>query len=308
MRPREIVVGTRASRLAQAQTDLVVRALQRHPGLRCEIHLIQTSGDRFERTPLPAIGGKGLFTKEIEEALLAGEIDLAVHSLKDLPTELPQGLVIGAVLERADPRDVFILRKPGALPQGAVVGTSSLRRSAQLKAWRSDLRLDDVRGNVETRLRKLDRGGYDAIVLAAAGLERLGYRDRIDEPIPPSVALPAVGQGALAVEVRADNTHIEELLGPLDHRPTRVAVEAERAFLQKMGGGCRAPIAAYAQLEDGRLRIDGMVAHPDGSRLLRASTAGDPDNWAHLVDRLTETLFERGAEAILAAIRDEVRS
>jgi hydroxymethylbilane synthase len=254
------------------------------------------------------MGGKGIFLKEIEQALLAGEMDLAVHSLKDMPTEQPEGLTIGAVFERGDPRDVLIAREGLSLeilPRGARVGTGSPRRSAQLRVVRPDLRLLDLRGNVETRLRKLDEGQYDAVILAAAGLVRLGLASRITEYLSPSILLPAVGQGALAVEIREDDSEMKQLVRPLEHNPTRIAVEAERTFLRAFGGGCRVPITAYASVRGDQLVLEGMVACSDGSRLLRDQLVGDAARPEEIAQGLAERLLQRGADEILQKTRHE---
>jgi hydroxymethylbilane synthase len=303
------VIGTRASRLALAQTQLVVHALRHlYPQLLCRIQTIQTEGDRWEQTSLTAMGGKGIFLKEIEQALLAGEVDLAVHSLKDMPTEQPEGLTIGAVCERGDPRDVLIAREGLSLemlPRGARVGTGSPRRSAQLRVVRPDLRVLDLRGNVETRLRKLDEERYDAIVLAAAGLVRLGLASHITEYLSSSLMLPAVGQGALALEIREDDSEMRQLVRPLEHNPTRIAVEAERTFLRALGGGCRAPITAYASVRGDQLVLQGMVACSDGSRLLRDQLVGDAARPEEIAQGLAERLLQRGADEILQTTRHE---
>jgi len=279
-----LIVGTRGSALARAQTDAVVERLQAlQPDLEIAIQVIKTRGDMVQHKSLVGIGDKGLFTKEIEAALLAGHIDLAVHSLKDLPTELPPGLAIGAVTEREDARDVLVSRlgcSLDALPLGARVGTGSLRRAAQLLTYRPDLRIVDIRGNVDTRLRKAATEEYDAVVLAAAGLHRLGLTHHIAAYLPLEVMLPAVGQGALAVEVRAGegaegrDAQIRRLASLLDHVPTRAATTAERAFLQALGGGCRVPVAAYGEAVGGLLRLQGLVASPDGRRVWRGEIKG----------------------------------
>ncbi|HYN87639.1 MAG TPA: hydroxymethylbilane synthase [Ardenticatenaceae bacterium] len=272
------IIGTRGSPLALAQTELVIAALcALHPGATFETRRITTRGDQIQDRPLSQVGGKGLFVKEIEEALLSGAIDMAVHSLKDLPAEQPAGLVIAAYPERADPRDVLVSRdgRPLAeLAAGARVGTSSLRRSVQLQALRPDIEVANIRGNVDTRLRKLDEGQYDAIVVAAAGLDRLGLHDRATEFFEPAFFLPAPGQGALAVEVRAGAAEMLALLGALDHGPTRVTVEAERAFLQRLEGGCAVPFAAHARLDGDVLTLRGMLADEDGGNMVVASTRG----------------------------------
>jgi hydroxymethylbilane synthase len=253
------------------------------------------------------IGGKGVFTKEIEDALLDRRIDIAVHSLKDLPTILPDGLSISAICEREDPRDALVLRRSSEmdatalenLPHGATVGTSSRRRVAQLRCWRDDLVIKDLRGNVDTRIRKLDEGQYDAVILASAGLVRLGLQERISLRIPIEQMLPAVGQGAIAIEVRSDDEFAVEATRRLDHRETRIACLAERAFLRGLGGGCQLPIAAHARLEGELLKLDGLVAKPDGSKRLQDSLSGSPDTAETIGASLASMLLDRGAAFLL---------
>jgi hydroxymethylbilane synthase len=277
-------LGTRGSALARAQTALVVRALgQAHPELAApgalEVIAIATSGDRVTDRPLAEIGGKGLFCKELEAALLERRIDLAVHSVKDLPTWLPQGLVLGAVLVRGDPRDVLIARAGAgldALPRGAVVGTASPRRQAQLLARRPDLRVMTFRGNVDTRLKKLAAGAVDATLLAQAGLERLGIAPAGATVLSPEVMLPAVGQGAIGVECRADDTPVLARLTAINDLETAACIGAERALLAALDGSCRTPIAGHASFEGGRLRLEALVARPDGSVCLRTTRQGAP--------------------------------
>ncbi len=276
---RTIVIGTRASALAQVQARQALAALAAlYPEQPFTLRNITTHGDRVLDRGLTEIGGKGVFVKEIEDALLAGEVDLAVHSFKDLPTEQPAGLVVGAIMARADPCDVLVTRNGqhlAALPAGARVGTSSLRRRVQLAALRPDLAVVDIRGNVDTRLRKLDEGQYDAIVLAAAGLTRLGLAGRIGESFDPRQFLPAPGQGAVALELRAADRETQALVAALDHAPTHTAVCAERAFLSGLGGGCDLPIGAFAWPDgEARLRLRGLNAERDGSRLVVVETAG----------------------------------
>ncbi|HEY9401408.1 MAG TPA: hydroxymethylbilane synthase, partial [Pyrinomonadaceae bacterium] len=269
------VIGSRGSKLALWQSEWVkARLAELRPEAEIRIEVIKTSGDVMLDVPLAVIGGKGVFTKELEEALLAEEIDLAVHSLKDLPTTLPDNLAITAVTEREDARDALILREGVAaqtdslqgLPQGAIVGTSSLRRQAQLKHLRPDVSIKDLRGNVDTRLRKLDEGGYDAIILASAGLRRLGFERRINVSITHAEMLPAVGQGALGIETRANDPRTAALVSLLEHGPTRAACTAERSLLFALGGGCQVPIAAHAVVEGDTLRLDALVAALDGGR------------------------------------------
>lgn len=304
-----IVIGTRGSKLALWQTNWVKSALERHhPGLQVDIEIISTKGDRVLDVSLPKLGeqGKGLFTQELEEALREHRVDLAVHSLKDLPTELPDGLHIGAICEREDVRDALVARSgiPGFndLPTGALVGTSSLRRQAQVLAVRADLRLQPVRGNVDTRLRKLDEGQFDAILLAAAGLHRLGFAERITEHLPVDLLLPAVGQGALAIETRSDDGRVSGWLGPLNHAPTRLACQAERAFLRGLGGGCLVPIAAHAEIESDTMVLAGLVASTDGKDTVRGKLSGAPADAEALGLQLANELIDRGAGRILARL------
>jgi hydroxymethylbilane synthase len=303
---QKLVIGTRGSQLALWQANWVKSRLeQAHLGLSVELRTISTKGDRVLDVSLPKLGeqGKGLFTKELEDGLYGNEIDLAVHSLKDLPTELPTNLQIGAVCEREDVRDALVARPDitglNNLPQKAIVGTSSLRRSAQLRAARPDFMMEAVRGNVETRLRKLDAGNYDAIVLAAAGLIRLGYLSRITEFLDADFMLSAVGQGALAIETRSDDERVNDLVSVLDHKPTRLACCAERAFLKGLGGGCLVPIAALGIINDGNLKLAGLVADVDGSRILRGSTTGAEKEAETIGEKLAEDLLSRGAAEIL---------
>jgi hydroxymethylbilane synthase len=302
----KLTIGTRGSKLALWQTNWVKAELQRHhPHLQIEIQIISTKGDRVLDVSLPKLGeqGKGLFTKELEDEMFAGTIDLAVHSLKDLPTELPAGLAIGAICEREDVRDAFVARAGTAnftgLRQDAVVGTSSVRREAQLHALRPDLKILPVRGNVDTRLRKLDEGEFDAIILAAAGLRRLGYDGRITEYLDAKVMLSAVGQGALAIETRADDERVNQLLKALDHQPTRLACTAERAFLKGLGGGCIVPIAALCTVAGDELTLDGLVAKADGSKILRAQMKTAQADAQNLGQQLAENLLQQGAKEIL---------
>jgi len=301
-----LVIGSRGSKLALRQAQMVKTELESlQPSLAVRVEIIKTSGD-VNTDPLSVIGGKGVFTKELEEALLDGRIDLAVHSLKDLPTIIPEGLVIGAICKREDPRDALVLKGSPegvaslrALPKGATVGTSSPRRLAQLKHLRNDLVINDLRGNVDTRLRKLDEGQYDALVLACAGLRRLGLDNRISAPLPPSEMLPAVGQGALGIETRAGDASAIEAVSKLDHKFTRLACLAERAFLRSLGGGCQLPIAAYAVVREKRIRLDGLVADPQGKRIVRDRVSGALDAAEELGTLLAEQLLERGARELL---------
>lgn len=303
---RSLVLGTRGSRLAIWQAEWVQARLREiAPDVAVTLHRIKTSGDMILDVPLAKIGGKGLFIKEIEDALLQGEIDLAVHSMKDVPTVLPKGLEILCVPAREDPRDALISReaKPlDRLPRGARVGTSSLRRQAQLLHRRPDLKIEMLRGNLDTRLRKLRDGEFDAIVLAAAGLKRMGWAEQITEYLPSEVSLPAIGQGALGLEGRRDDAFVRGILAALDHHPTRTAVTAERALLERLEGGCQVPIAAHATLSGERLRLDGLVASVDGCRLVRDSVEGPVADARELGTRLAEQLLRQGGEAILNEI------
>jgi hydroxymethylbilane synthase len=307
--PKRIVwLGTRGSRLARWQTDHAREALVRAwPGLDTQARIITTQGDRALDQPLPAVGGKGVFTAELEDALLRDEIDLAVHSLKDLPTTQTPGLIIGAILERADPRDALVSRGGytlQTLPRGATVGTSSLRRGAQLLHVRRDLSIRDLRGNVDTRITKaLDPDGpYDAIVLALAGVQRLGREDDISEILPLETLLPAPGQAALAVQCRNEDES-RALLAPVNRTPTAICVSAERAFLAGLGGGCAVPIAAYAWTEDDRLLLRGRVMAPDGARQVDAQGESDAslDGALALGERLALGALEEGARDLLEA-------
>lgn len=306
---RKIIIGTRGSKLALWQTNWVKQELEKHaPAIEVEIQIISTKGDRVLDVSLPKLGeqGKGLFTKELEDAIFERRVDIAVHSLKDLPTELPAGLHIGAICEREDVRDALVasndVQSFNDLPQGAVVGTSSLRRQAQILAVRPDLVIKPVRGNVDTRLRKLDSGEYDAIVLAAAGLHRLGFDDRITEHLSEELMLPAVGQGALAIETRSDDESVNLILQALDHKPTRQACRAERAFLKGLGGGCLVPIAAHARVQNGSLSLSGLVASTDGSQLVRSHQSGSIEDAESIGERLAKELISRGADKILRPV------
>lgn len=301
-----LVIGTRGSRLAVWQAEWVqARLREAIPGLAVTVQTIKTSGDKILDVPLAAIGGKGLFVKEIEEALLAGDIDLAVHSMKDVPTALPKGLEIVGVPMREDPRDALISGKApslDALPHGARVGTSSLRRQAQLQHYRADLRIEMLRGNLDTRLRKLREGQFDAIVLAAAGLKRMGWGAEVTEFLPTDVSLPAIGQGALGLEGRSDDHFVRELVLRLDHAPTRIAVTAERALLERLEGGCQVPIAAHATVSGDTLTLDALVASVNGRQLVRERIEGPATEARNLGVQLAERLLGRGGDAILNEI------
>jgi hydroxymethylbilane synthase len=300
-------IATRKSQLALWQAEHVAALLRAaHPGLEVELVPMVTQGDRIQDRTLAAIGGKGLFIKELEVALEEERADIAVHSMKDLPGDLPDGLIIGAALERADARDALLMPAAGGiddLPRGARVGTSSLRRQAQLLAARPDLAIETLRGNVDTRLRRLDAGDMDAIVLACAGLIRLGLESRITARLDPEICLPAVAQGVIGVECRVADSRTLKLVTVLDHPETRIAMQAERAFAHRLGGSCQSPIAAHARLEGPRLRLDGLVAEPDGSRLLRDTVSGASVDPAALGALLAERILAAGARALLERLR-----
>lgn len=302
-RARPFVVGTRASALALAQTEQVLAALRViHPWAAFETCHVPTHGDRDQQTPLAELGGQGIFVKEIENALRAGEIDLAVHSLKDMPSEQPEGLTIAALLPREDPRDALVSRQGLALEglrRGARVGTGSLRRQAQLRAFRPDLEIADLRGNVDTRLRKVAAGEYEAIVLALAGLIRLGRMSEVTAILPIEIMLPAVGQAAICVETRADDPETLALVAPVDDFRTRAAVMSERSFLRELGGGCHAPIAAHATLDGDRLCLRGLVASVSGERIVRGSLVGRVERAEALGRNLAQQLLSKGCAELL---------
>ena len=302
---RTVVLGTRGSLLALAQTQELLNQLRRlYPSLELVVKRIKTRGDQEDQTPLPQIGGKGVFVKEIQDALLQGEVDLAVHSYKDLPTQTTPGLRLACITQRLDPRDALISRggQPfSLLPPGAMVGTSSPRRSCQLRALRPDLEIVDLRGNLDTRLRKVAQGVVEAAVVAAAGLLRLGWQDRITEYLPPNICLPAVGQGALAVEIREGDEEMAQRLSPLDHPPSRQAIAAERAFLDALGGGCNQPIAALGEVQGGRLNLWGMVASLDGRKVVKDRLEGQTASPQALGEALAQKLLAAGARELLGA-------
>lgn len=304
---RPLVIGSRGSKLALWQAEQAKARLSAlNPEIDIRVEIIKTTGD-VKTDPLSVIGGKGVFTKELEDALIDGRIDLAVHSLKDLPTVVPHGLMVSAICERDDPRDALVVRddlkaRGGSilnLPEKAVVGTSSQRRVAQLKSLRADVMVKDVRGNVDTRLRKLDEGQYDALILACAGLRRLELEHRIDAAISTEEMVPAVGQGAIAIETRADDAFTIELTSALDHEETRLCCLAERAFLRSLGGGCQFPIAAHAIIDEEILKLDGLVSTPDGATMLRAQLSGSPGDAEAVGSSLAAQLIERGANSLL---------
>ena len=300
--PVRLRIGSRGSQLALWQANHI-SALLRARGHEVEIEIIHTTGDKITDVALAKVGTKGMFTKEIEEALAAGRVDLAVHSLKDLPTELPAGFEIAAITERQDPRDAFCSRhfaKIEDLPNAARVGTSSLRRQAQLKAIRLDLDIHPLRGNVDTRLRKLEQGEYDAIILASAGLKRLGKTELIKQIIPSETMCPAAGQGALGIEIRQGDARTRELLAFLNDPDARAATTCERALLNSLGGGCQVPIGAFAEVRNGKLHLDSIVADPDGTKLLRDSRDGDDAET--LGNDAGRSLLARGGDKILEAV------
>ena len=304
MSQKRVVIGTRGSALALWQADHVSARLKAaHPGLVVERTVIVTTGDRTPQGPLWQAGGKGVWVKEIEEALLAGTIDLAVHSLKDVPAELAPGLVLAAIPERADNRDALVSRHGSSLaslPAGARVGTTSLRRVCQVRALRPDLHLETLRGNLDTRLRKVAEGVVDAAILACAGLDRLGFQDRIAERLSIESMLPAIGQGALAIETRAQDQRVQALVRALASREAEITVAAERALLRRLGAGCRTPVAGCARMQQGQLQILGLVGRPDASVILRESVTGPAEHAGALGTTLAETLLARGADRILA--------
>lgn len=314
----KIIIGTRGSKLALWQAEWIKSELQKlNPYLEIELNKIKTTGDKILDVPLARVGGKGLFVKEIEEALLRNEADIAVHSMKDVPTEFPEGLHLAVITKREDPRDAFISRAAiksfKNLPKGATIGTSSLRRSCQLLSIRTDLKIEQLRGNLDTRLRKLDEGQFDAIILAAAGVKRLGWAKRITEILSPEISLPAIGQGAVGIECRVDDEFINNLIAPLNHTETSICVRAERAFLKKLEGGCQVPIAAYARLlpphpltKGGQggdvLVMDGLVGSVSGDRIVKGRIEGTPNDAETIGIRLAEDLLSRGAKEILEEV------
>ncbi len=307
MTKRKIVIATRGSKLALWQAEWIKSLLKEiDPDFEVDLNKIKTTGDKILDVPLAQVGGKGLFVKEIEEAMLRGEADLAVHSMKDVPTDLPEGLHLTAITKREDPRDAFIAGKGiksfADLPEGAKVGTSSLRRMCQLLNIRPDIRITQLRGNVDTRLRKLDEGEFDAIILATAGIKRLGHADRITEMLPTDLSVPAIGQGAVGIECRVDDNFINGLLKQLNHEETSICVRAERAFLKKLEGGCQVPIGAYARLSEGKLLIEGLVGSVDGKTLIKDRAEGMPEQAESLGTRLAEKMLSAGAGEILAEV------
>jgi hydroxymethylbilane synthase len=322
LRKNKIVIGTRGSKLALYQAEFIRSELKRlYPDLEIELSKIKTTGDKILDVPLANVGGKGLFVKEIEDALLKNEVDIAVHSMKDVPTEFPGGLHLAVICKREDPRDAFVskirnskfeIRNFKALPNGAKVGTSSLRRSCQLLHIRPDLKILQLRGNLDTRIRKLDEGQFNAIILAAAGVKRLGLENRMTEILSVDISLPAIGQGAIGVECRVNDEVINKLIAPLNHPETSLCVSAERAFLKRLEGGCQVPIAAHARIEKRgknskfeirnsklKLIMDGLVGSISGDRVIKGRIEGNPENAESLGITLAEDILSRGALEIL---------
>jgi hydroxymethylbilane synthase len=299
-------IATRKSALALWQANFVKAELEAaHPGLQVELVPMSTQGDKILDTPLAKIGGKGLFVKELETAMLEGRADIAVHSMKDVPVDFPEGLMLHTICKREDPRDAFVsnsYQQLADLPQGAVVGTSSLRRQCQIKAMRPDLQIKDLRGNVNTRLAKLDAGEFDAIILASAGLIRLGFETRIASFLEVGTSLPANGQGAVGIECRSDDLIVQQLLAPLEHQETRICVLAERAMNRKLQGGCQVPIGAFAVLQHNELWLRGLVGQLDGSEILRSEIKGEATQAEQLGTQLAEQLLALGADRILDAV------
>lgn len=306
MKDQTIRIGTRGSLLALKQSEAVKETLESlWPGLRVELEIIKTTGDKILDVPLAKVGGKGLFVKEIEDALLSRQVDLAVHSMKDVPSVLPDELMIGAVPEREDPRDVLVIHdvhELSQLPAGSVVGTSSLRRAAQIRKLRPDVKIENLRGNLDTRLRKVQEGLYDVIILAAAGLHRMGWQERITSYLDPKDFLPAIGQGAIGIEIRKDDALMRELLTPLHHIETAVAVEAERSLLKTLEGGCQVPIGGHARINGDVVELDGLVASLDGSVIYRRTRKAPVREAETLGRMLAQELLEAGARQILEEV------
>jgi hydroxymethylbilane synthase len=303
---KQIRIGTRGSALALWQAEWVKSEIEkRYPGMTVTLTKIKTTGDKILDVPLAKVGGKGLFVKEIEEAMLANEIDIAVHSMKDVPTFFPDGLHLACITKREDPRDALLSRNKVMfkdLPKGAKVGTSSLRRQAQLMNVRPDFVIHQLRGNVDTRLRKLKEGQFDAIILAAAGVKRLGLAENVTEYIDPGISLPAIGQGALGIECRVDDRELNDLIAFFNHADSRTCVTGERALLRRLEGGCQVPIACYGQMMDGRLHLTGLVGSVDGKRIIKDSIEGAPDKAEKLGVTLAEKLLTQGADVILREV------
>lgn len=308
---RHLRIATRKSALALWQAEYVKARLEHlHPDITVSLVPMVSRGDKLLDSPLAKIGGKGLFVKELEAAMMAGEADLAVHSMKDVPMEFPEGLGLYAICEREDPRDAFVSNRyetVAGMPAGSVVGTSSLRRQAQLMARRPDLKVHFLRGNVNTRLAKLDAGEYDAIILAAAGLMRLGFQERIGYAMAPEESLPAGGQGAVGIECRTDDTELHALLAPLNDHDSALRVRAERALNHRLNGGCQVPIACYALRENGEIWLRGLVGQPDGSLLISAEARGPENDPEKLGVAVADDLLAQGAQAILDAVYQDAR-
>ena len=304
----ELRIATRSSPLALWQAEEVARQLKPiYPDLKVSLVKLKTRGDKLLDAPLAKVGGKGLFVKELEVGILEGKADIAVHSMKDVPVEFPDGLEMALIMEREDPRDAFVSNQYASLatmPAGTLVGTSSLRRQTQIRERYPHLKIDWLRGNVNTRLRKLDDGEYDAIILACAGLMRLGFEQRITMPLEPEECLPAIGQGAVGIEVRSDDIAVKELLAPLGHAETASRIAAERALNETLNGGCQVPIAGYAVLNDGEIYLRGLVGEPDGSRILRAEASGKVEDAVSIGRALAEDLLSQGADQILSRLHD----
>ena len=302
-----IKIGTRGSKLALWQANWVKSVLEeKFPPQTIELIIIKTRGDKILNVPLAKVGGKGLFVKEIEHALLTRRIDIAVHSMKDMPAEIPDGLCIGAVPERENPSDVFISRSGlgfDEIDSGSIIGTSSLRRGAQLRHARPDMVIQPLRGNLDTRLKKLETENYDAIVVAAAGVKRLNLEHKISEYLNPDIVLPAIGQGALGIEIRNDDPIVGPLVESLGHAPTRIAVKGERAFLNRLEGGCQVPIAGHGKISQDRFILTGRVAEVDGSRLIKAQMSGPMDSSEAIGIELAEELLAKGADRILKKLK-----
>lgn len=305
----ELRIATRSSPLALWQAEEVARRLKPlYPDLSVTLVQMKTRGDKLLDAPLAKVGGKGLFVKELEAGILEGKADIAVHSMKDVPVDFPPGLELAVIMEREDPRDAFVsnhYESLATMPAGTLVGTSSLRRQTQIRERYPHLKIDWLRGNVNTRLRKLDEGEYDAIILASAGLKRLGFEQRIKLALEPEECLPAIGQGAVGIEVRSDDVAVKQLLAPLAHADTTSRIAAERAMNQTLNGGCQVPIAGYAILNDGQIYMRGLVGEPDGSRILRAEISGSVEQAASLGKRLAEDLLAQGADDILRHLQDD---
>jgi hydroxymethylbilane synthase len=307
---KPVIIGTRGSKLALWQSEYIGSLITAHTGRPCQLKVIKTKGDKILDVPLAKVGGKGLFTKELEVELMAGDVDLCVHSMKDLPTALPEGLIIGGTPKRVDPRDVLVAHESfkdlPSIPHGGRIGTSSLRRRAQLAAIRPDITLIDVRGNLDTRMKKAEDGEVDGVILAAAGIIRLGWADRITEYLDASLMVSAVGQGAIALETRADDEDIAQVCAQINDDETLACVTAERVVMKELDGGCQVPIGAYARIEGGEMIIDGMVGTTDGSVVLRDHLRGSLDNPIELGRRMVDSLKAQGAVEILAAVREAV--